>query len=163
MQERGEGSVQLLHKYERRHADDLDLPVEPQAWVRLGLSFAVRGRLDGHEVAVVAQLDPCHRDARTWSREVRAVRHVHESTRAPGALNRGAQLRYELVEALDECPRLAAALHVIAVLANGPKVVLPAGGQSASQRDDARLHLQHPPLYFPFPACKKIDGPWRPR
>jgi len=59
--------------------------------------------------------------------------------------------------------RLAAALHVIAVLANGPQVALPGSRQCASQRHDARLHLLHPPSLTPFPANQKIEQPWKTR
>src|SRR5260370_41327806 len=141
LQERREGSIQLLDEHERRHSTDLDLAVEPKAGIRLGLAFAVRRRLDGHEVAVVSQLDPRHRNPRTRSGDVRAVGHVDEAARAPGALDRDAQVGDQLVEALDEGPRLAAALDVIAVLADGPKVVLPAGRQRTSQRNYAGLQL----------------------
>src|SRR5439155_4245729 len=155
LQECCKAAVQLLDKDERRHADDLDLSVKPQAWVWLGLAFAVRQRLDGHEVAVVAQFDPRHRNARTWSRDVRAVSNMHQAAGPPGALYRGAQVRDQLVEALDERPCLASALDVITVLANGPQVVLPAGRHSASQRDDARLHYSIPLVYSPPPASQK--------
>ena len=88
---------------------------------------------------------------------------MHQTAGPPGALYRGAQVRDQLVEALNERPCLASALDVIPVLANGPQVVLPAGRHSASQRDDARLHYSIPLVYSPLPRVKKIDRPWRTR